>query len=55
MRRGEQSKLINEGVKREAGKLKVDHNIMWQLISKREEVQRGREAMKGYAYEEHRA
>ena len=50
--RAGQTKMINEGVVREGGKLLVKEDIMWKMVAEREETQKGKEKMKGYMEED---
>ena len=52
MSRADQTKLVNQGVVREGGKLRVDEAAMWAIVAEREETQKGKEKMKGYMEED---
>ena len=54
MSRSEQTEFVNTCIERKRGRLLMNKDKMWALVSKREEVKTGREAMKGYGIDEPR-
>ena len=50
--RYEQTQFIHDTVSRDRGRLSIDQSTMMRLMTKREELQAGREKMKGYALED---
>ena len=50
--RYEQTQFIHDSVSRERGRLSIDQSTMMRLMTTREELQAGREKMKGYALED---
>ena len=46
------TEMVNKGVERSGGKLSIKNEVLWGLVASREELQKGKEKMKGYCWEE---